>query len=151
MSKGLKIGGIILVIIGVILICGAAWAGITYADGIEKQDNIKNELDKMEESGDTDNYVYEENKRRYDENEDMLATKEQAMGICTPLGIILLVLGIILILRAKKKGKLAAQAYPGQPQQQYPQQQYPPPQYPQQQYPQQQYPQQQQQYPPPQY
>jgi len=163
MSKGLKIGGIILVIIGIILICGAAWAGITYADGIAKQEEIKDELDKMEESGETDNFVYEENKKRYDENEDLLASKEQFMGICTPLGIILLIIGIILIRKAKKQGTLAGQPYPGQPQQQYPQQQYPQQQYPQQQYNQPPPPQYnqppppqynqppQQQYPPPQY
>jgi uncharacterized iron-regulated membrane protein len=127
-GKGLKIGGIILLIVGLILICGAAWAGITYADGLGKQDNIKNELEEMEEAGETNTSVYKENKRRYDENEDLLATKEQAMGICTPLGIILLVLGIILIQRAKKKDKGATQAYPGQPQQgdPYSQQQNPP-------------------------
>jgi hypothetical protein len=83
-GKGLKIGGIILLIVGLILICGAAWAGITYADGLGKQDNIKNELEEMEEAGETNTSVYKENKRRYDENEDLLATKEQAMGICTP-------------------------------------------------------------------
>lgn len=138
MSKGMKIGGIILVIIGVILVCGAVWAGITYADGIAKQEEIEDKLKEYEERGDVDNYIYKENKKRYDENEDMLATKEQAMGICTPLGVILLIIGIILIKKSGKKEMGAVNVYPEQIQQQqypsqeqqYQQQLYQQPQYP---------------------
>ncbi|UCE35934.1 MAG: DUF4064 domain-containing protein [Thermoplasmata archaeon] len=132
--------GVIALIIGIVLLLFGAMAAITYFDGVPKVDDKKEIRDQYKDEGrDTTSLD-----KQIEDDEELLETKTQAMGICLPIGIILLIVGIVLIFLWNKDKKAAPQVSPPQqyqvPQQQYPPQQYPPQQYPPQQYPPQQYP-----------
>ena len=96
-----KIGGIIFLIVGLILLIGGMWAGITYLDGMGKQEDNREYRDTLAPGSERDRVD-----KIIEENEEMFKIKGPAVAICTPIGIILVIFGIVLLLKSKKQVKM---------------------------------------------
>lgn len=105
-NKKYKIGGIILLIVGLILLIGGLWAGITYLDGIGKQEDNKEYRETLPPGAERDRVD-----KIIEENEEMLKIKEPATAICNPIGIIMVIFGIVLILKDRKQEKIVNYNY----------------------------------------
>jgi predicted RND superfamily exporter protein len=117
MGKGMIIGGIICLIIAAIFIVFAIISTVTYLDGLETLEDNKKYRDKLKEEGEDTSDLDEEISKQ----EATMRTKEQAMASCTPTGIVLVIVGIFLILKGRKRLSMVTQP-------QYPTpSQYPPP------------------------
>lgn len=121
-NKKYKIGGIIILIVGLILLIGGLWAGITYLDGIGKQeDNNKKYRDALQPGPERDRVD-----KIIEENEQMFRVKGPVVAICNPIGIIMVIFWIVLILKGRKKEQIINYNYSSnvsqQPNQQFNQQ-----------------------------
>jgi DNA-directed RNA polymerase subunit RPC12/RpoP len=111
-------GGVILIIVAALFIIFAAIAAITYFDGVPKVEDKKEIRDRMEELGYDTSSLDEE----IENDEETLNSKIFSMGICSSIGIILIIIGIILIYLWNKEKKSLTLGYPVQyPAQRYPQ------------------------------
>jgi len=83
----------------VIFLVFGAVAAVTYADGVEVNDNNKKLRDMMKAAG-SDTSALD---TKITDDENALQTKMWAMSGCIPVGTILAILGIFLILRWQRE------------------------------------------------